>query len=360
MTGIGQRKADHLALCASEDVGFRKTTTLLENVRLVHRALPELDANAVDLSCTILGKRLAAPLLIAAMTGGTDEAEKVNRDLASVAEERRIGFGLGSQRAALVRGDAARASYRVRDVAPTTLILGNIGVVQAKSLTAAEARALVDDVGADALCIHLNPAMELVQRDGDRDFTGGLETLARLAASVGVPIIAKETGCGIAPDVAASLARAGIEHVDVSGAGGTSWVAVETHRAKEQGDANAFALGDAFWEWGIPTAASVALAAPMGFKTVIATGGVSTGLEVAKCIALGANICGIARPMLKALREGGRPAALAALDRIIAELKTAMVLTGSRDVAALRTAPRVIVGELGQWIAQLTENRAQP
>lgn len=353
MSGIGQRKADHLALCASEDVGFRATTTLLEGVRLVHHALPELDARAVDTSVELFGKRLSAPLLIAAMTGGTDEAGDVNRELAAVAEARGIAFGLGSQRAALVRGESAKASYRMRDVAPTTVVLGNIGVVQARAMTTEAVRALVDDAGADALCVHLNPAMELVQPDGDRDFSGGLDTLKRLASELGVPVIAKETGCGIAPHVGRALRAAGIEHVDVSGAGGTSWVAVETYRAKEQGDAAAFALGEAFWDWGVPTAASVALLAPLGFRTIIATGGIGTGLEVAKAIALGANVCGIARPVLRALREGGRAGALAYVDRVLAELRAAMVLTGSANVAALARAPRVVTGELSQWLAQL-------
>jgi isopentenyl-diphosphate delta-isomerase len=353
MSGIGKRKADHLALCATEEVGFRAKTTLFEDVRLVHHALPEMDAGAVDAGVDLFGKRLAAPLLIAAMTGGTDEAAAVNRELASIAEERKIAFGLGSQRAAIVRGETARASYRVRDVAPGALVLGNLGIVQARAMAASEVRALADDVGADAVCIHLNPAMELVQPGGDRDFRGGVETLARLAASVGLPIVAKETGCGISPRVAAALRAAGVAHVDVSGAGGTSWVAVETFRAKEQGDDRAFALGEAFWDWGVPTAASVALVAPLGFITVIATGGIASGLDVAKAIALGANVCGIARPVLRALREGGREGALAYVDRVLAELRTAMVLTGSPDLPSLRRTPRVVMGELAQWIAQL-------
>lgn len=350
---IGKRKADHLALCATEDVGFRAVTTLLEGVRLVHHALPEMDASQVDTSIDLFGKRIAAPLLIAAMTGGTDEAGAVNQELASIAEARNIAFGLGSQRAAVVRGEAAKRSYRVRDVAPTTVVLGNLGVVQARAMSTADIATLIADVGADALCVHLNPAMELVQPGGDRDFRGGLDTLKRLAGELGVPTIAKETGSGIAPHVAAMLKAAGIAHVDVSGAGGTSWVAVETFRAKEQGDAEAFALGEAFWDWGVPTGASVALLAPFAFRTLIATGGIASGLEVAKALALGANVCGIARPVLRALREGGREGALAYVDRVLAELRTAMVLTGSPNVESLRRAPRVITGELSEWIAQL-------
>ena len=238
MSTIGDRKADHLALCAEDDVGFRGRTTLLECVRLVHDALPDLSLPDVDTSVTLLGKKLRAPILIAAMTGGTDEAGRINRELASIAEERGYGFGLGSQRAMHVR-PGSTATYRVRDAAPSTLVLGNVGVVQARAMSTEEIRALCDGVGADALCVHLNPAMELVQPGGDRDFARGLETIARLASDLGVPVVVKETGCGLSPSVARRLRAAGVAHVDVSGAGGTSWVGVETKRAEAAGDERA-------------------------------------------------------------------------------------------------------------------------
>jgi isopentenyl-diphosphate delta-isomerase len=214
-----------------------------------------------------------------------------------------------------------------------------------------EVRALIDQVGADALCVHLNPAMELVQPGGDRDFTGGTETLARLAKDLGVPVIAKETGCGISRAVGERLRAAGVKHVDVSGAGGTSWVAVETKRAAAAGDASARALGDAFWDWGVPTGASVALLAPLGFDTIVATGGIATGLDVARAIALGASAAGMARPVLRALVQGGRAAAVSVLERVESELRTAMLLTGSRDLHALRRSPRVLTGGLASWLA---------
>jgi isopentenyl-diphosphate delta-isomerase len=351
---IGQRKSDHITLCATEEVGFRGVGTLFDQVRLVHDALPDLNADAIDTSVTVFGKRLRAPLLIAAMTGGTEEAGRINRELASIAEERGIGFGLGSQRAMRVR-EATAPTYRVRDVAPKTLVLGNVGVVQAREMPTRDVRSLVDDVGADALCVHLNPAMEVVQPGGDRDFTGGLETIGRLVKDLGAPVVVKETGCGISPGVGKRLRSVGVAHVDVSGAGGTSWVGVETKRAAEQGDAKGAALGEAFWDWGVPTAASVALLAPLGFDTIIATGGVASGVEVAKAIALGAQVAGIARPMLKALVAGGRAQALAYLDQVIVELRTAMLLTGSADVAALRRAPRILAGELSLWVERLGE-----
>jgi len=349
---IGQRKSDHIALCATGEVGFRGVGTLLDQVRLVHDALPDLNADAIDTSLTLFGKRLRAPIVIASMTGGTEDTGKINRELAGIAEERGIAFGLGSQRAMHVR-QGVEGTYRVREVAPSALVLGNVGVVQAREMTTAQVRALVDEVGADALCVHLNPAMELVQPGGDRDFTRGLETIARLVRDLGVPIVVKETGCGIGPRVAEKLKGIGAVHVDVSGAGGTSWVGVETKRAAEQGDARGASLGEAFWDWGIPTAASVALLAPLGLETIVATGGIASGVDVAKAIALGATAAGIARPMLKALVAGGRSAALEFLDSVLAELRAAMLLTGSANLAALRRAPRVITGELRLWVDQL-------
>jgi isopentenyl-diphosphate delta-isomerase len=351
MSTIGQRKADHLALCATDEVAFRSKTSLFEQVRLVHDALPDLDADAIDTSTTILGKTLRAPILIAAMTGGTEEAAKVNRELSSIAEERGYGFGLGSQRAMHVRTHTA-PTYAVRDVAPTTLVLGNLGVVQARKMKTAEVDALVKEVGADALCIHLNPAMELVQPGGDRDFRGGLDTIARLVTELAVPVVVKETGCGLSRSVGERLRGVGVRHVDVSGAGGTSWVAVETKRAEAENDTKARALGEALWDWGIPTAASVGLVAPLGFDTVIATGGVATGLDVARAIVLGASAGGIARPALKALTSGGRAGALAFLEGVEAELRAIMLLTGSRNVAALRKATKVVGGELRLWLDQ--------
>ena len=348
MSTIGQRKADHLALCATDEIAFRGKTTLFEQVRFVHDALPDLDEAALDTSCTVLGKELRVPLLIAAMTGGTDEAAHINRELASIAEERGLGFGLGSQRAMHLRAES-KGSYAVRDVAPRTLVLGNLGVVQARQMVTADIESLAREIGADALCIHLNPAMELVQPGGDRDFRGGLETIARLVRELSVPVVVKETGCGLSRAVGERLVGVGVQHVDTSGAGGMSWVAVETKRAEAAQDHAARALGEALWDWGIPTAASVGMLAPLGFTTVVATGGVATGLDVARAIALGASAAGIARPMLMALSAGGRAGALALLDGIVMELRAIMLLTGSKDLMALRRAPRLLGAELRSW-----------
>jgi isopentenyl-diphosphate delta-isomerase len=345
MSDISQRKEDHIDLAVRGDVGFHRTTTLFEHVRFVHDALPDLNFADINTSVRVLGKTLRAPLLIAAMTGGTERAGAINRALASIADRRGYAFGLGSQRPMLVRPESA-STFLVREQAPNVLLLGNLGVVQARETPNAAVLSLIERAGLDALCIHLNPAMELIQAEGDRDFRGGTARLADLASALPVPVIAKETGCGLSGAVAERLRAAGVRHVDVSGAGGTSWVAVETHRAP----AERKALGQTFWDWGIPTAASLALVSRHGFETVFATGGVTNGLEVAKAIALGATAAGIARPVLQAYEAGGEAGALAFLDRVELELKTAMLLVGARDLDGLRRAPRLITGELSQWV----------
>lgn len=344
---IARRKDEHLALAATDAVAFRSRTTLLEDVALVHSALPDLALSEVDLSTRLFGKRLRAPMVIASMTGGTPKAGEINRALATLAEERGLAFALGSQRAMQKRPESA-GTFRVRDVAKTTLVIGNLGVVAARDQSTEDIAALVREVGADALFLHMNPAQELIQPGGDRDFRGGLDTFARLTSELPFPIAAKETGCGVSASVARGLRAAGVKVVDVSGAGGTSWVGVETLRATGV-DEEARALGELLWDWGIPTAASVALVARVGL-TPIATGGISTGLDVARAIALGAHAAGIARPILAAYEHGGADEVGRMLDRIERELRAVMLLTGARDLDALRAAPRVIGPSLARWL----------
>lgn len=344
MSDIQSRKADHLDLTVNADVGFRDKTTLFECVQLVHEALPELCVDEVDTSCEIFGRHLKAPLLIAGMTGGTARAGEINRVLAKVAEERGYAFGLGSQRPMLTRPESVE-SYRVRDAAPDVVLLGNVGAVQAAAIGVKPIQKLVEQVGADALCVHLNPAMELVQPEGDRSFVGCTQILAELVAELGTPVIAKETGCGISSRTAQQLRALGVEHVDVSGAGGTSWVAVETLRTNP----NARRLGEVYWDWGIPTAASVMAVAGKSFRTVFATGGMSNGLEAAKALCLGASVVGIARPVLQAYERGGEGQVKEFLGAVERELRTAMVLVGAANLRQLRDAPRFIEGRLQQW-----------
>ncbi len=344
MADILSRKNDHLDLTIAGDVGFRKTH-LFECVELIHNALPELSVDQVDTHVELCGKTLRAPIIIASMTGGNERARAINLELASIAEECGYGFGVGSQRA-MIANPSVQDTYSIRSVAPSALILGNLGGVQATKLRSDEVAELVRAIGADGLCIHLNPAMELVQPEGDRDFRGVLDTLQRLASDLELPIIVKETGCGISLEVAKRLTARGIRHVDVSGAGGTSWVAVETERDSSQ----PFELGECFRDWGIPTAASVTYCAAAGMDSIIATGGISNGLEVAKAIALGAHAAGLARPVLKAYYAGGRVGALRYLRGIEAQLRMAMLLTAARDLKSLRKSERKIFSPLREWI----------
>lgn len=342
---LAQRKIDHLELCRDQDVEARNRTTLLEEVRLIHDSLPELDVAAIDTSVTLLGKRLSAPLMISGMTGGAPQAASVNRVLAGVAERLGLGFGVGSQRP-MLRDPATRATYAVRDVAPTTLVLGNIGGVQAAASTTAQIRDLLEAIGADALCVHLNPAQEIVQAHGDRSFVGVLDAIERLVNELDLPVVAKETGCGMSRRTLERLKRAGVAAVDVSGAGGTTWVGVETLRAT----AARRALGESLWDWGIPTAASVAWAAELGL-VVIASGGVRDGVDAARAVALGATAASSALPWLRAAMSGNEADAVALGERLIEEFRAVMLLTGSGSVDALVRAPRVLGPELERWVA---------
>jgi len=339
------RKDEHIAIAENEDVGFHHNGTLLGGVRFIHDSLPDLHIDEIDTSVEVLGKRLRVPLVVAGMTGGSERARDINKQLATEAQSFGCAFGIGSQRA-MLEEPSLTETYAVRDVAPDVLLFGNIGVVQARDTETSELRAMVDRIGGDALCVHMNPAQEVVQPEGDRDFRGGQETMARLVRELGKPVIAKETGCGISPRTAQRLYEAGVRNVDVSGAGGTSWVAVEMKRAR----GTKRGLGELLREWGVPTAASVAFARRSGMETVIATGGVETGLDIARAIALGATVGGMARPVLKALGAGGPEGARAALHRIEAELRAVMLLVGAPNLRALREAPRLLSPALEHWM----------
>jgi isopentenyl-diphosphate delta-isomerase len=343
MSDHSQRKADHLDLCATDTVAFQHKTTLFEQVQLVHNALPELAISDIDLHTQLVGHTLKAPLVIAAMTGGVDRAEAVNRDLAQVAQELGLGFGFGSMRPLLEAG--VESGYLVRDVAPDAVILGNIGIVQARETDSSRLARLMERTGCSALAVHLNPAMEVIQPGGDDDFRGGLDTLERLLRDLDLPLIVKETGCGLSRDVGQRLMNIGIETVDISGAGGTSWVGVETLRAR----ARTRQLGELFWDWGIPTAASLLQLRGLGLE-VIATGGVSNGLDISKALALGATAGGMARPFLMAWNEGGAQAALDVASGVVDQVRLACLLTGSKTPAALGGQPVVLGAELRAWM----------
>ncbi len=339
------RKDSHLDLCEHEQVEYHGKTTLFEEVELIHNSLPELALEDLDLGVEFLGKRLRAPFLITGMTGGTDAAFAVNRDLAIVAERCGIAFGLGSQRV-MQRDPGTAWTFAVREFAPNVVLLANIGLMQASEQSTASLQQLVASVGADGLCVHLNPAQELIQPEGDRNFRGGYATLERLCRELTVPVIAKETGCGVSRVVGERLRRVGVRYVDVSGAGGTSWVRVEALR----GDEPSRRLGEVFANWGVPTAASLAMLRDVGLE-LIASGGVRTGLDVAVALALGARMCGAALPIYRAYRAGGIDAAVEFVGELLRGLQTAMILTGSRTLEDLRRQPLIFGPRLSAWIA---------
>lgn len=345
VSDISSRKVDHIELCARQAVESRTRTTLLEEVELLHDALPELSWDELDLSSELAGHALRAPLLITGMTGGATQAERINRDLAAVAQEFGIGFGVGSQRA-ILKDRALARTYQVRDSAPDVVLLGNIGGVQAAAMSTAEVQDLVGIIDANALCVHLNPGQELIQPEGDRDFRGVLDALRRLVAELEVPVIVKETGCGLSAGTIRRIKDAGVEWVDTSGSGGTTWIGVETLRtpAAEQ------TVGEMFWDWGVPTAVSV-VAAKKTQMRVIASGGLRNGLDCARAIALGADVAGMALPWLRAAHDEGIPGARAFAQTTLRALKTAMLLTGSADVKGLQNAPRVYGPNLARWTA---------
>lgn len=342
---LRDRKRSHLDICEREDVEYHGKTTLFEEVELLHDSLPGLSLDDLDIRTQFLGKGLRAPFVITGMTGGTEEAFAVNRDLALIAERHGIAFGVGSQRV-MQRDPGTAWTFSLRSFAPTTLLLANIGITQAADQATRDLQDLVARVDADALCVHLNPAQELIQPEGDRDFRAGLETIERLCAELSVPLIVKETGCGISRRVGDALRRAGVLHVDVSGAGGTSWVRIESLR----GSGTRQRLGKDFATWGIPTAASLMMLRGSGLE-LIASGGVRSGLEIAKSIALGARLCGAALPVYRAYRAGGIAGAERFIDELMNGLRTAMLLTGSRTLLDLENQPVVLGERLKEWVS---------
>jgi len=294
---IDQRKADHIKINLEQDVRSALTTGL-ENYHFTHEALPELDLNRISTSLSLFGKQLAAPILISSMTGGTAEAETINLRLAEAAQEMKIAMGVGSQRAAIENPEQAK-TFQVRRVAPDILLFANLGAVQLNyGYGIDQCRRAVDMIRADALILHLNPLQEAVQDAGDTNFAGLAKKIEEVCKKIEVPVIAKEVGWGISEKTAKLLADCGVSAIDVAGAGGTSWSQVEMHRAPDEFTRQ---LAATFVSWGIPTAESILnVKKAVPDMTVFASGGIKDGLDIAKCIALGATLGGMAGQFLKA------------------------------------------------------------
>jgi isopentenyl-diphosphate delta-isomerase len=333
-----KRKLEQLRICMDEDVRSM-TTTGLERYRLVHRALPEMALEEVNTSTSFLGHRLGAPLLISAMTGGAALSQEVNRRLASAAQELGLAMCLGSQRAAIEDPDLL-ATYQVRQVAPDILLLANLGAVQLNyGYGVGECLRAVESVEADALVLHLNPLQEALQPEGDTNFAGLTAKIAEVCRALPVPVIVKEVGWGISATVAERLYQAGVAALDLAGAGGTSWSEVERYRSATPAEAE---VAEAFADWGLPTAdALVAVRQACPKLSLIASGGIKDGVEVAKCLALGANLAGIAQPLLRPAMDSSE-AVSGQLRVFLRQLRVAMFCTGARTVADLDSSRLVL------------------
>jgi isopentenyl-diphosphate delta-isomerase len=343
-----QRKAEHVNIILQENVSAEYN--YWNDVRLVHNALPEIDLDDIDLGVTFLGKRLQAPLIISSMTGGFGMGKEINANLAKAAAEVGVAMGVGSQRAALEKPDLAPTYAVVKDYG-VPLVLANLGAPQLvpqegkRAYGVADAKKAIDMIDADALIIHLNFLQEVVQPEGDRRAKGCLAAIRTLAAQF--PLMAKETGAGISREIAMRLKEAGAKAIDVGGLGGTSFSAVEHYRARKEASSLKERLGATFWNWGIPTPASLLLA-DVGLP-LVATGGVRSGLDVAKGIALGATMAGMAKPMLEAAKVSA-DAVVTELRGVIEELKAAMFLTGSTSISDLQDRRVIVSPPTKSWL----------
>ncbi len=330
--GERDRKLEHIELALARhtqlDVRF------FDSLRFVHEALPEIDRQQVNLNTRFLGKPLRAPLLISCMTGGTDSASNINRHLALAAEQAGVALGVGSQRKALEDPRTA-GTFAVRQLAPTVPLLANLGAVQLNyGYGVDECRRAVEMVGADALALHLNPLQEAIQPEGQCDFRGLLAKIGRLVNELEVPVVVKEIGCGISGKTARALRDVGVRIIDSAGLGGTSWARIEAARAAD------LDLGELFADWGVPTPESIRQLAAIDGLQVIGSGGVRSGVDAAKAIALGADLVGLAQPFLAPALESA-VAVEERLQRITEELRTAMFCVGAGDLEALRRSPLV-------------------
>jgi isopentenyl-diphosphate delta-isomerase len=353
---IKNRKDEHILLASTENVESNESTWL-EHVKFLHNALPELNLDDVALSCDFLGKSISAPIIIGAMTGGTELSKKINFSLAKAAEKYRIPMMVGSQRVILKHPETKDSFSVVRESAPSIPIVGNIGIAQiASSENFNYIEELINNIDADALAIHLNVIQEVIQPEGDKIFAGALKKIQDLKNQYSIPIIIKETGCGISREVAQKLVEIGIDAIDVSGVGGTSWVAVEYYRAKKHKSQSRMDLGKLFWDWGIPTAASIIEVTSKVKKNfskikIIGSGGIRDGIEIAKALRIGADYAALARPLLIASLEG-QESIEHFIEKIMNELKITMLLTGSKDLISLTKTPIVIESFLKNWIKQ--------
>lgn len=343
-----KRKEEHIEICLNKNVEIGSTLLHelsfwnFEDIDLIHNALPEVDLEKIDASVEFLGRKLDAPIIISGMTGGTKIAERINKNLAKAAQNLNLAMGVGSQRAAIENKELEK-TYHVRDVAPDILLIANIGLIQFNyGYGIDEIKKAIDMIDADAIALHLNALQEAIQPEGNKNWEYCYYKLKNICKSIKKPIIVKETGCGISREVAKKIEIAGASAIDIAGRGGTSWGIVESYRDKDKIN-NIVAK-----EWGIPTAISLLECLSVTKIPIIASGGIRNGLEVVKCLALGAIACGMALPLLKpALKNSDEVENK--LKEIIQEIKIAMFLTGAKNIKQLRKKPIVITGKTKEW-----------
>lgn len=326
------RKAEHIELALDQRMQVREH--FFDRWRFNHEALPELDLAEIDTGTEFLGRRLRAPLLISCMTGGTEEAARINRHLALAAESCGIALGIGSQRKA-IEDPALAATFEVRTFAPSVPVLANLGAVQLNyGFSIDHCRRAVDMIGADALVLHLNPLQEAIQPEGQCNFSGLLDKIRDIVAGLSVPVIAKEVGSGVSAETAEALMGVGIEIVDCAGVGGTSWARIEASRADD------LEIGELFADWGIPTPENIRRLGQVEGLKVIGSGGIRSGLDVAKAVALGADLVGMAQQFLRVAVKSSEAVAKR-IERTVKELRIAMFCTGSGSIDTLRNATLV-------------------
>jgi len=342
VTPISSRKSSHIRINLEEDVRSALTTGL-ENYAFTHQALPEINLDDIDLSVEVFGKRLRAPLLISSMTGGTPEAAVINHNLATAAQETGIAMGLGSQRAAIEHPELAK-TFQVRSVAPDALLFANLGAIQLNyGYTVDHCKRAVDMIEADALILHLNALQEAVQPEGQTHFSGLLKKIEAVCSELPVPVIAKEVGWGFSEETAGLLASVGVAAIDVAGAGGTSWSQVEMHRATSESQKR---LAAAFIDWGIPTAESIINVRCADPNILIfASGGIRSGIDIAKSIALGACLGGMAGPFLKAAAQSAE-LTVSTINEVRREIQVCMFAAGASGIIQLRNTPLIHRGSL--------------
>jgi isopentenyl-diphosphate delta-isomerase len=346
----GKRKVEHIRICLDDRAQAKKATAGFQDIQLVHRALPETDKSKIQLATTFLGKKFSAPIIVGAMTGGTEEAIQINTSIAEAVEKLGLGMGLGSQRAAIENSSLER-TYRVaREKAPHAFLIANVGGVQlVHGYGVKEVKKIVEMIDADAVAVHLNALQEAVQPEGQTNFKGVLAKIAEVAGAIDQPVIVKETGAGISAEDAMVLEKAGVKAIDIGGVGGTSFAAVEYHRtSKKEGETQHY-IGEALWDWGIPTAVSLVETAQTVKLPIIASGGVRSGTDIAKALALNADLTSIVQPILQTAVKGTTETEQK-LQCLIEELRNVMFLTGAEKISDLTKTPVVITGKTAEWL----------